>query len=251
MADTPNLGAVYVEEAQGSKEVTINEGFDKFDEYAGANSLTVTGGTYNATEDEAGGGIIVLTGTLVSNLTLVLPDTLSKRAIVIDRTSGAFTKQAKIGSGGTLRTIPRAGAIAIWPTGYHVIGAVAKRGAVVILAAGFTPSGTGADVAEVPVPYDPTDGTTALTWNVRRITFRNGSKNTGANLSTIQIEKSTGTGVFSGSNVGSAITLDLNEYEESQTGISATVASGDKLRFNVSALGDSSDWTITVELEES
>jgi hypothetical protein len=47
-----------------------------------------------------------------------------------------------------------------------------RRGAQIVLCAGFTPAGTGADTAEFLVPFDPADGVTSITWTVRRISLR-------------------------------------------------------------------------------
>jgi len=118
---------------------------------------------------------------------------------------------------------------------------------IVMLSAGYTPTATGGDVVEVPVPYHG-DGTSSVTWNVRRINFR---VKTAGGSPAISIEVSTGTGAFSATTVGS-VTLSSGAYEGSQTSgfTTSTVASGNKLRFNATALGTATNWTITIELEE-
>jgi hypothetical protein len=123
-------------------------------------------------------------------------------------------------------------------------GAIPARGAGLSLCAGFTPSGTGADVAEVVVPFDPTNGTTVITWNVRRIDFRVG---TAGGAPAITVEKSTGTGVFSATSVGT-VTLGSGAFEGAVTASLGTVASGNKLRFNVGTLGTALNWSISVTL---
>lgn len=112
-----------------------------------------------------------------------------------------------------------------------------------VLCAALTPSGTGADLAEFPVPYN-VDGTTSITWNVRRISVRVG---TAGGAPAITLEKYTGTSAFSPTTVGT-VTLGSGAYDAAVTSSLGTVASGDKLRFNVGTLGTALNWTIAVEL---
>lgn len=115
------------------------------------------------------------------------------------------------------------------------------------LCSAFTPAGTGADIAEIVVPYNPKDGTTSVTWTVRRIDFR---VNVAGGAPAITVEKYTGTGAFSATTVGT-VTLGSGAYEgETHSGL-GTVASGNKLRFNVGTLATATGWTIEVLLEEA
>jgi hypothetical protein len=127
-------------------------------------------------------------------------------------------------------------------TAGDVVGA--PMGCVVTLCAAFTPSGTGADTAEVVVPYSPRDGTTSVTWNVRRIDFR---VQTAGGAPAVTVEKSTAAGAFSAATVGT-VTLGSGAFEGSNTTSLGTVASGNKLRFNVGTLATAQNWTIQVEL---
>ena len=122
-----------------------------------------------------------------------------------------------------------------------------KRGIVMVLAAGWDPTATGADIAEIPVPYDPKDGTTSVTWNVRRIELR---VSTAGGTPSVTVEKSTASGVFAASTVGT-VTLGVGAYQGAVTAALGTVASGTKLRMNVGDLGTSTvGWTVTVLLGE-
>ncbi len=118
------------------------------------------------------------------------------------------------------------------------------RGGALTLCAGFTPAATGADTAEIVVPYDPKDGTTSIAWNVRRIDFR---VQTAGGAPAITVEKSTGTGVFSATSVGT-VTLGSGAFEGNNTTSLGTVNSGDKLRFNVGTLATATNWTIEVTI---
>jgi hypothetical protein len=120
-------------------------------------------------------------------------------------------------------------------------------GGVLVLCAAFTPAGTGADTAEFVVPYSPRDGTTSVTWNVRRIDFR---VQTAGGAPAITVEKSTATGAFSATTVGT-VTLGSGAFEGNNTTSLGTVASGDKLRFNVGTLATAQNWTIEVSLGAS
>jgi hypothetical protein len=117
-------------------------------------------------------------------------------------------------------------------------------GGVLVLCAAFTPAGAGADTAEFVVPYSPRDGTTSVTWNVRRIDFR---VNAAGGAPAITVEKSTAAGAFSATTVGT-VTLGSGAFEGSVTAALGTTASGDKLRFNVGTLATATGWTIEVTL---
>jgi hypothetical protein len=122
-----------------------------------------------------------------------------------------------------------------------------KMGCVMTLCNGFTPGGTGVDTAELVVPYHPKDGTTSVTWNVRRITLRVA---TAGGAPSARVEKSTVAGAFAAATVGD-VTLGVGAYEASVTAALGTVASGNKLRMNALVLGTAQYWTLEVELGES
>jgi hypothetical protein len=63
----------------------------------------------------------------------------------------------------------------------------------------------------------------------------------------VDIEKSTAAGGFSATAVGT-LTMGAGDYEVSTTAALGSVNSGNKLRFNVTALGTAQAWTITVEM---
>jgi hypothetical protein len=106
------------------------------------------------------------------------------------------------------------------------------------------PTSTGAHTFEFVVPYSPADGTTSITWNFRRVEVR--VRTAGTGTMTFQLEKSTASGAFSATNVlTSALSLTSGNYEANTTSFSvATVASGNKLRVNFSAVSDQ----VTVEV---
>ena len=112
------------------------------------------------------------------------------------------------------------------------------------LCAAFTPLTAGPDAAEVAVPYDPADGVTSIAWTLRWIGLR---VQTAGGAPAVTIEKSSGTGVFTPTSVGT-VTLGAGASEAMATAGLGTVNSGDKMRFNVVALGTASNWTVAVEL---
>jgi len=117
-------------------------------------------------------------------------------------------------------------------------------GAGILLCLGFTPAATGSDVGEVMVPYDPADGVTSITWNVRRIWLRVNVAG-GAPVATVNV--SSGTGAFSGVLVGT-LTMGSGNYEVAVTASLGTVASGNKLGFSVTTLATATGWTIGCEI---
>jgi hypothetical protein len=93
------------------------------------------------------------------------------------------------------------------------------------------------------------DGTIPVTWNVKKFTIRAQTPET--IKTTINIEKSTGTGIFNPEIIGS-LTLPSSSYEEYSGSIpSQTLNSGDKIRFNVINLGFSKNWTIITDISNA
>lgn len=146
------------------------------------------------------------------------------------------------GSGGSGAQGPQGSPGAQGSTGPQ--GASGVSGCILCLCAALTPTSTGADNAEVTVPYDPTDGTSSITWNVRRLGLR---VQTAGGAPSVTVEKSTASGSFSATSVGT-VTLSTGAYEGSVTSGLGTVSSGDKIRFNVVTLATAQNWTIEVEL---
>jgi len=134
-----------------------------------------------------------------------------------------------------------------WIITNDAYGISQKRACVISLCEAFTPAGTGADIAEKRVPFNPTDGS-SITWNVKSIFLR---VNTAGGAPVVVIQKSTvGNAVFgSGSTVGT-ITFSSGDYEGEVTSMLGTVASGDKLRFSVTTLATATGWNIDVILEQ-
>lgn len=126
------------------------------------------------------------------------------------------------------------------PTGYTGPDSATRA---IMLCEAFTPVLTGADVGEITIPYAK-DGTTVLTWSVKRLTLR---VQTAGGAPVVVVEKSTVTGAFTASTVGT-LTMGSNNYEVSITSALGTVNSGDKIRFNVTTLATAQAWTITVEI---
>lgn len=116
-------------------------------------------------------------------------------------------------------------------------------GRTVMLCAAYTPTTTGPDNGEIPIPYD-LDGMTSLPWKIRRGTFR---VQTAGGSPSVRIEKSTTTGPFSASTIGT-MTTATNDYEAYLTGSLGTLNSNDKIRFNVLDVAAASNWTITLEI---
>ena len=120
-----------------------------------------------------------------------------------------------------------------------------SEGKVIGLCMAYTPTVTGSDAAEIPIPYKSSDGITPISWSVKRINFR--TQTSESISSSITIEKSITGNVFSAISLGS-LTLSGSLYE-TFTGSTGNINSGDKMRFNVNQLGTALYWTITVEVD--
>jgi hypothetical protein len=114
----------------------------------------------------------------------------------------------------------------------------------IVLCAAFNPYFTGADAAEIPVPYD-SDGLTQLSWSVNRLNLR--VQLSGSTTSSVKIEKSSTIGAFVADTTLGTLNLNSSSYQ-TFTGSLANVVSGDKLRFNINTIGTAEYWTITTEI---
>lgn len=113
--------------------------YSQFNDYRSPISLPITNGANVISTTDARRGVIYLTGALSTSTTVELPS-LSQHWILINATTGSQTVQAKVGSGGTLRTIDAGQAILIWSNLYQKIGTGSGGGG------GGSPSGSNTEV---------------------------------------------------------------------------------------------------------
>ena len=163
--------------------------------------------------------------------------------LLIGNTSGTLTK-ATLTAGSGIAVTNGSGSISVRQ----------KRPLYLTFCAGFTPSASGVDSAVLRIPDSATDGTTALTYNVREFFIR--VETASAGTSSVQLEYYTGTGAFSatGNMMTSALSISgANTYESSTTTFSqATLTSGNKVRLNFTALdGTHTNFFIQLLLEEN
>lgn len=118
-----------------------------------------------------------------------------------------------------------------------------KKTFVLVLCAAFTPTATGVDVAEYPVPFKDSN---IIVYNLNRIVLR---LQTLGGINTASIEKFTGTAAFSSVGIGT-VTATATNFEGTTTTGLGTFASGEKLRFNVVGLGTGQNWTLSIESKE-
>lgn len=129
--------------------------------------------------------------------------------------------------------------------GFEKIGPTKGQSRTVIWT--FTAPASGADKYELPVPADALGN--SVTWQIRSCSFRASVPSSGT--TTLQVQVSSGTGVFSASNLlSSALSLTGSAlYEISSTGfVQATLLTGNKVRINFSAVDATHDG-IVVSLE--
>lgn len=129
-----------------------------------------------------------------------------------------------------------------------VLQAAVRQSQNLTIRSAFTPGSSGADFAEIIIPYSTIDGTTSLTFNVRRINVRVA---VAGGSPSVRFEKSSSTGAFSASTIGT-VTLGSGQYEGSITSSfsNSTVQSGDKVRLNFLDLGSANYFTCTIEISE-
>ncbi len=248
-SDNPiNISDVYIGSGVTSASplgTTYNATGGSGTDIAGA-SLTLAGG--KGTGAGAPGNVILQastalgTGTTLQTLSTVA--TVSPGAFTVGgtvlKTTGEIDANSSAGTAGQVLTSGGAGVTSAW--------AGVPSGGVIVLCSAFTPAGTGADTAEVVVPFSPRDGTTSVTWNVQRITLR---VQTAGGSPSVRIEKSTATTAFSASTVGDVTMASSGDFEAANTTSLGTVASGNKLRFNVLVLDTAQNWTVEVQIGAS
>lgn len=185
--------------------------------------------------------------TLKTDGAFVVGTTLTLGAPTTTRQQLKFTS-------GTILTTPVAGVMEYDGSLYFTDSVGRKKiklrnTASITLMAGYTPSGTGAD----KVFKLPRVNGASVTWTVKRVIVR--VETPSAGTSTFQVEKYTGTGAFSGTNIlSSALSISGGSTYESSTSSFATptLTSDDKVRVNFSALDSThADFTIELELEEA
>lgn len=117
----------------------------------GTTSVSTTGGTTTLTDvdftnDQAKKGVIYVSGALVSNAIVVIPNT-SRRHTVINATTGSFTVSVKTSSGSAV-TVPQGCAAHLYCNGSNVITYIAP---ITVTATGAPNSSTGAVASSVSV----------------------------------------------------------------------------------------------------
>lgn len=123
----------------------------------------------------------------------------------------------------------------------------APLGRSIVLCSAYTPVLLGWDSAETTIPFSPLDGSSSINWNVKRLSLR--TQTIESATSSINIEYSTSTGSFNPTTIG-GVTL-MGTYEAATTGSLGAVASGNKLRFNVTTLGVGINWSIITEISNA
>jgi hypothetical protein len=196
-------------------------------------------------------------GNPSANTTYSLPTAFpgSGTSVLQSDTSGTLSWVAMVSGGSGTVTTLTAGTGISFSTGSTITttGTIrARRPLVTSFCAGYTPAASGADSVVIRVPDSPSDGTTAITYRPQEFHIR--VETASANTTTIQLEKYTGTGAFSGTAITS-VSISGGSTYEAQTSVFAGagifLTSGDKLRINFTALSAShANFSVYLELEE-
>ncbi len=91
---TPNLDLTLIQQSQANKEITANTALTVLDTFAGISTVAIAAGANNLTEAQCQAGLLVLTGTLTGNASVVLPSTLAKRTDVLNLCTGGYVVTA-------------------------------------------------------------------------------------------------------------------------------------------------------------
>ena len=109
MSVSPILQISELVEAQSGKDVTLNTAIEALEQVQSVLVIPSTGGTSALTAAQCLAGVLVLTGTLTSALTIEVQAAMIKSFIVIDQTVwGSYSVSFKAGSGGTPVALPTA-----------------------------------------------------------------------------------------------------------------------------------------------
>lgn len=186
----------------------------------------------------------VRAGANAANYTLTLPTAVP----------GAGTSVLVSDSTGAMAFVPFVGLGVSTGASNNALTVTHLEPFMVTFCSGYTPTATGADTVVFRFPESTTDGTTSLTYQLRRVQMRVETLSSGT--STIRLEKygwnaGVGTGAFSTTSTGStanvlAVPLNIGGVGMGETfvtsasigfsGNGTTFVSGDKLRVNFTAL---------------
>lgn len=126
----------------------------------------------------------------------------------------------------------------------------AKRPIYMTFCAGYTPITTGADSVVLRVPHSPSDGITSVTYRPQEIHIR--VETPSAGISTVVLEKYTGTSLFSGTAITTINVTGAAVYEiDHSFAAGVFFTSTDKLRLNFTGLNSThQSFSVYVEMEE-
>lgn len=232
----------------------------------GTGSLVVAGGVGIGGSASIGGRLQMFNGanytafvsSASGNTVYTLPATSPATGTsVLQSTSAGIMSWVAMTAGGGSGTVTTltAGTGISFSTGSTITttGTIrAKRPMAVSFCAGYTPAAAGADSVVIRLPDSPSDGITSINYEPQEFHIR--VETASATTTTIQLEKYTGTGAFSGTAITSVSLSGASTYE-AQTSVFAgagiLLTSGDKLRINFTALSAShANFSVYLELEE-
>lgn len=229
------------------------------DATSGAGALSLQNATnlqlFNSTNAQYAG--FRYTGTSTTTYTLPASAPGAGTSVLQSDTAGNMSWVAMASGGGGSGTVTTltAGTGVTFSTGTTITttGTIrSKRHVNLTFCSGFTPVASGADTVVLRVPDSPSDGTSSLTYKPQEFFIR--VETASATASTVQLEKYTGTGAFSGTAITSIGISGAATFERSGTVFAAAgslLTSGDKLRINFTALSAShANFSVYLLLEE-
>jgi Chaperone of endosialidase len=126
MTSTYSAGKLHLEKPAngdypGTWNTPINTDWDGIDGgVSGTTTLSVTGGTVNLSQSQMQVARILITGALVSNLTVNFLNSVPGQFIIDNRTSGSYTTTIGVASGSGTVTVPQSGRAFVFSDGTGV-----------------------------------------------------------------------------------------------------------------------------------
>ena len=203
-------------------------------------------------------------GTLLANTTYTLPTAFpgSGTSVLASDTSGTMNWVASGGGSGTVTTLTAGNGISFGGSTITTTGTIRRKTSYnLTFMSGYTPTASGVDTVVLRVPDSAADAGANI-YNCREVLLR--VETPSAGTSTINMQKYAGGGVtaFSTTSTGSTTNIlaaalsitGATVYESSSTTFASghgTVAGGDKLRINFTALNATHGaFNISLLLEE-
>ena len=115
----------------------------------------------------------------------------------------------------------------------------------IVLCNSYTPTTSGPDTGEIIIPHNFLN--LPITYSVKRTSIRAQTIESSVSSSVI-FEQYSGSSFFTANNTFGQVDLLSGSYQNTNSNITASLVSGDKIRFKVLTLGTATNWTVITEI---